>query len=104
PQKGNNFNQKTYYLGHLHDDVTLRALYSAGDLLVIPSLQENFSNAIMESLSCGMPVVGFDIGGNSDLIDHKKNGYLAQPYNTSDLAEGIDWVLQHNTPELLTSN
>jgi glycosyltransferase involved in cell wall biosynthesis len=63
--------------------------------MVVPSLQENLSNAIMESLSCGMPVVGFDIGGNRDMIDHKENGYLAKPFDTKDLAQGIEWILQN---------
>ena len=97
PQTPQGFNQKAHYLGHLHDDVSLRVLYSAADAMVVPSLQENLSNAIMESLACGTPVVGFDIGGNSDLIEHQQTGYLAQPYSVTDLAAGIDWVL--NTPD-----
>lgn len=93
PKTPPNFKQKTHYLGHLHDDVSLRVLYSAVDVMVVPSLQENLSNAIMESLSCGTPVVGFDIGGNSDLIEHQKTGYLAKPFQVEDLALGIEWVL-----------
>jgi glycosyltransferase involved in cell wall biosynthesis len=101
PQTPQGFKQKAHYLGHLHDDVSLRVLYSAADVMVVPSLQENLSNAIMESLACGTPVVGFDIGGNSDLIVHQKTGYLAQPYSVTDLAAGIDWVLNTpNYPEL----
>ena len=61
--------------------------------MIVPSLQENLSNAIMESLACGTPVVGFDIGGNSDMIDHKVNGYLANPFDVTDLKDGIEWVL-----------
>jgi len=38
-------------------------------------------------------VVAFDIGGNGDMIEHKINGYLAKPYESKDLAEGIEWVL-----------
>ena len=81
------------YLGQLHDDISLRILYSAADVMIVPSKQENLSNAIMESLACGTPVVGFDIGGNKDMIDHQKNGYLATAYSSNDLARGIDWVL-----------
>jgi len=84
---------KIHYLGHLHDDVSLVTLYNAVDVMIVPSLQENLSNAIMESLACATPVVAFNIGGNSDMIEHKKNGYLAKPFNTSDLAAGIEWVL-----------
>lgn len=96
PNNTLSFKQPVHYLGQLHDDITLRVLYSAADVMVIPSLQENLSNAIMESLASGTPVVAFDIGGNSDMIEHQKNGYLAQPLDTDDLAKGIEWLL--NTP------
>ena len=82
-----------HYLGKLNDDISLITLYSAADVMVVPSLQENLSNTIMESMACGTPVVGFDIGGNGDLIDHKKNGYLAKYLNSDDLTKGISWVL-----------
>jgi len=81
------------YVGRLHDDVSLVTLYSAADVMIVPSRQENLSNAIMESMSCGTPVVGFDIGGNGDMIDHGSNGYLAEPYEPADLAEGLRCVL-----------
>lgn len=96
PQNATDFGFKTHYLGSLHDDVSLVTLYSAVDVMIVPSLQENLSNAIMESLACGTPVIGFDIGGNSDMIEHKKTGYLVKPFDTTDLKDGIEWVL--NTP------
>lgn len=86
---------KVNYLGRLHDDLTLRAAYSAADVVVVPSLQENLSNVIMESLSCGTPVVAFNVGGNSDMIDHLENGYLASPFDPADLATGIASMLNH---------
>lgn len=82
-----------HYTGPLHDDESLVTLYNAADVTVVPSRQENLSNTVMESLACGTPVVGFSIGGNGDMIEHKQNGYLAEPYETDDLAEGIRWVL-----------
>jgi len=104
PQNVPDFGFKTHYLGSLADDITLVTLYSAVDVMVVPSLQENLSNAIMESLACGTPVVGFDIGGNCDMIEHKKNGYLAKPFDTDDLANGIEWILNaENYDELCTS-
>lgn len=104
PQIPQGFKQNTHYLGHLHDDMTLRVLYSSADVMIVPSLQENLSNAIMESLACGTPVVGFAIGGNSDLIDQQKNGYLAHPFDTLDLARGIEWVLKAPNYEELSQN
>ncbi len=93
PQNPPNFKFKTHYVGHLEDDISLVTLYSAVDIMVIPSIQENLPNTIMESLACGTPVVAFDVGGNGDMIEHKINGYLAKPYESKDLAEGIEWVL-----------
>jgi glycosyltransferase involved in cell wall biosynthesis len=104
PQVSQNFGFKTHYLGHLHDDVSLVTLYSAVDVMIVPSLQENLSNAIMESLACGTPVVAFDVGGNSDMIEHLKNGYLAKPFDTDDLANGIEWVLHVSDYEQLCKN
>lgn len=72
--------------------------------MIVPSLQENLSNAIMESLACATPVVGFDIGGNSDMIEHQKNGYLAKPFDTSDLKDGIEWILNNENYEELCKN
>ena len=88
-----NFGFPTHYVGRLQDDISLVSLYNAADVIVVPSLQENLSNVILESLSCGTPVVAFDIGGNSDLIEHKKNGYLATPFDVNDLANGLEWVI-----------
>jgi len=55
-------------------------------------------------LACGTPVVGFDIGGNSDMIEHKKNGYLAKPFDTTDLKNGIEWVLNADNYDELCKN
>ena len=104
PQNAPDFGFKTHYLGRLHDDVSLVTLYSAVDVMVVPSLQENLSNTIMESLACATPVVAFDVGGNSDMIEHKINGYLAKPLESDDLANGIDWVLNASNYDELCIN
>ena len=95
PIKSENFGFKTHYLGHLFDDSSLVTLYNSVDVTVVPSLQENLSNTIMESMACATPVVGFDVGGKTDLIEHKKSGYLAKPFDSGDLATGIDWILNN---------
>lgn len=104
PQNGPDFGFKTHYLGSLADDVSIVTLYSAVDVMIVPSLQENLSNAIMESLACATPVVGFDIGGNADMIDHKQNGYLAKPFDTTALKDGIEWILDAQNYEELCQN
>lgn len=104
PEGSQGFKHKAHYLGHLHDDVSLRLLYSAADVVVVPSLQENLSNAVMESLSCGTPVVAFDVGGNGDMIEHKKTGYLAKAYDIDELTNGIQWVLNTINYDELSKN
>jgi glycosyltransferase involved in cell wall biosynthesis len=93
PQSPPDLGFPVHYAGHLHDDVSLRLLYSAADLLVIPSRLENLPNTGVEAHACGTPVVAFNIGGLSDIVDHLRTGHLAKPYDTVDLAQGIKWVL-----------
>jgi glycosyltransferase involved in cell wall biosynthesis len=82
-------------ISHKFDEETLVLLYNASDVVVVPSRQENLSNTIMESLACGTPVVSFNTGGNSDLIVHKKNGYLATSFDAIDLQNGLSFVLEN---------
>lgn len=81
------------YAGNAVDDLTLAAIYSSADVFVAPSSQENLSNTVMEALSCGTPCVAFDVGGMSDMIDHRDNGFLAKPFDSVDLADGICWAI-----------
>jgi glycosyltransferase involved in cell wall biosynthesis len=95
PENPPDLGMKVHYMGHLYDEISQVLLYSAADVLVAPSMQENLSNTVMESLACGTPVVAFDIGGMPDMIDHQINGYLANPFEPNDLANGMKWVLEN---------
>ena len=85
---------KTHALGEINDNLTLALFYSAIDVFVLPSMEDNLPNTIMEALACGTPCVAFDIGGVPDMIDHEENGYLCRPFESQDLADGISWVLE----------
>jgi glycosyltransferase involved in cell wall biosynthesis len=85
-------------VGQIDDDNRLSVVYSAADCFVAPSLEENMANTCLEAMSCGVPLVAFDVGGMPDLIEHKKTGYLSRPTDGSSLAEGICWVLHTNKP------
>jgi glycosyltransferase involved in cell wall biosynthesis len=65
-------------------------------LLQEASLQDNLPNTVMEALACGTPSVAFDIGGMSDMIVHKQNGYLAKPFDVHDLVRGLEWVVEQD--------
>lgn len=97
-------NKNIRMIPHKYDDETLVLLYNACDAVIVPSKQENLSNMIMESLSCGTPVVAFDTGGNSDLIIHKSNGYLAKPFDSNDLRNGIEFILEDENVKSLKMN
>ena len=85
-----------HYVGYVNNTKELASLYNLASVTVVPSLTENLSCTIMESLSCATPVVAFSIGGNGDMIEHQANGYLAKEKDDADLAKGILWCLQNN--------
>jgi glycosyltransferase involved in cell wall biosynthesis len=95
-------NNSVLNIGKLNDDISLRIIYSAADVMIVPSLQEAFGQTATEAMACGTPVVAFGASGLLDIIDHKENGYLAKPYDVEDLTRGIKWVLEHPHKEDLS--
>ncbi len=93
----------THALGYLSDERQIVAVYNAADVFVTPSLEDNLPNTIMESMACGVPCVGFRVGGIPEMIDHRKNGYVAEFRNAADLARGIGWVLTEADRDALRS-
>ncbi len=89
------YNIPTRYMGYIRDESKLNDLYNAADVFVVPSRQDNLPNTVLESICCGTPVVGFNIGGLPDMIVHKHNGYLAKPFDTTDLISGIEFILNN---------
>ena len=92
-----------HWFGRVCDDRILVLAYSAADVMVVPSRQEAFGQTALEAQACGIPVVSFKIGGLPDIISHKVTGYLARPFEISDLADGIKWVLQEEQRRLALS-
>lgn len=82
-------------LSVIRDAEVLAQVYSAADVVVVPSTFESFGKTAMEALACETPVVCFDTSGLRDVVDHLQNGYLARCFETSDLAAGIHWVLEN---------
>jgi len=100
---------RTRFLGFLKDEYSTVLVYNAADVFVSPSLADNLPTTVLESLSCGTPVTGFDVGGIPDMIDHRKNGYLAKYRDSEDLANGIRFCLENRIegsllPEFLREN
>lgn len=94
PSKPVDYGYPVVYLGHLHDDISLSLVYSAADVMLVPSRQEAFGQTASEAHACGTPVVAFNIGGLPDIVEHKVTGYLARPNDAEDMAKGIAWILE----------
>ncbi len=83
-----------FELGRIDDENLLAKVYSASDLLVIPSVVDNCPNVVLESLACGTPVAGFKVGGIPDLVTPDKTGVLADEGDTKTLALEISRLLK----------
>ncbi|MBF0409927.1 MAG: glycosyltransferase family 4 protein [Candidatus Riflebacteria bacterium] len=84
---------KFHSLGSLNNEDDLCLAYNASDLYVMSSKEDNLPNTAVESLACGTPVVSFNIGGLTDIVDQGKTGYLAPFPDVLEMAHGIKWVL-----------
>jgi glycosyltransferase involved in cell wall biosynthesis len=87
---------KIHHYDLINDDKILQELYSAADVMIVPSKLETLGQTALEALACGTPVVAFGDTGLSDIVEHKKTGYLAEAMNVQDLANGINWVLENS--------
>ena len=95
---------KAHPLGYVNEEQRIVDVYNAADVFVLPSLSENLPNTIMEAMACGLPCVGFKVGGIPEEIDHKQNGYVANYRSAEDLARGIQWILNEADYESLSRN
>lgn len=87
------------YLGNIDNDAALVEAYNSAKLCVVPSRVDNLPFVAMESLACGTPVVGFDIGGMPDIVSDSKIGQLVTPFDVEQLGKAIvDWM-QHDKPK-----
>lgn len=92
-QVASEFEFKIHDFGFINCQATLKNLYSACNVFVLPSVVDNLPNTGVESLACGTPVVAFNTGGIPDIVDHLNTGYLAEKFRSDDLLNGIEWVL-----------
>jgi glycosyltransferase involved in cell wall biosynthesis len=81
-----------YLFGPVLNEESLAQIYSLADVYVIPTIEDNLPNTVIEALACGLPVVGFKTGGVPDMIVHKHNGYLVAQGDIDGLIDGIQWA------------
>jgi glycosyltransferase involved in cell wall biosynthesis len=81
------------HAGYVESDLLLSVLYSVADAFVIPSRQDNLPNTVLESMACGTPVVGFEVGGIPDMVRPGQTGWLAEAENVRALRQSIEQAL-----------
>lgn len=93
----------TFAIRNNADNVKVIGKQSFDDMKVIVKeaniylslVKETFGIGVLEALASGVPVLGWDYGGNQELIEHCVNGYLAEPFNYEDLQYGLEYCLEH---------
>ncbi len=95
---------KANFLGTINNDQRLALCYAAANAFLIPSLEDNLPYTVMESLSCGTPVVAFTTGGIPNMVEHEHNGYLATYRSAESFTDGMEWVIDHNDRTSLQLN
>ena len=90
-----NSSVKIINLGKINDEEIIRKIFSASDIVVMPSTIEAFGQVVYEALHCGAPCVIFENTAMVDLIKHKSNGFICE--NSPDgLKNGIEWCIDNN--------
>jgi glycosyltransferase involved in cell wall biosynthesis len=84
------------HLGSLVDERLMAMVYNSADILVHPAVEDNLPNVVVESICCGVPVVGFNIGGMSEMVSNGLNGFLSDITKPEVLAQSIVSVLESN--------
>ena len=82
-----------FHLGTIADERLMAMVYNSADIFVHPATEDNFPNVVIEALSCGVPVTGFNIGGMAEMVIQEKNGLLSDDINPEKLAKNIVQLL-----------
>lgn len=102
---GNNHNNDFGFLsnvvsyGYISDELKLVEIYNSVDLCLSTSRSENLSQFLTQACACGLPLIAFNIGGNSDIINSGKNGFLINDFDINFMVSKILEI--HNNSELL---
>jgi len=100
---GNDSNmQRVQNVGYVRDRKILAKYYSASDVLLFTSTAENCPLVVLEAMSCGLPVISFDVGGVKELVEHKLNGWIAKYKDNGDLISGIYYIFGLENKSLKT--
>ncbi len=92
--KENNIHEKVTLLGNCND---IPRLLNCLDIFVLPSVSEGLSNVILEAMASGLPVVVYDVGGNKELVQNGKGGFLVPLRDREGFMEAVLRILKDKT-------
>ncbi len=95
---------KVHKMNFINNNDQMIKLYNTADAFILPSLQDNLPNTVMEAQSCGIPVVSFRVGGVPEMIDNNKNGFLTTMKDSDGLALSIHKALFHSNIKSIKEN
>lgn len=85
--------RRVHNYGRVNNPETLRNIFSAADMCVVPSRQDNLPQLALEAISCGCPVIGFEIAGMTDVVLPGVTGQIAKSVDPESLANAIVFQL-----------
>lgn len=94
---------QSVHLGLLASPGLMTLVYSAADVFVAPSLQDNLPNTVLESMACGTPVVAFNVGGLPDMVRPGETGLLAEHGDAASLAKCVAKLLRDDSLRMTMS-
>ncbi len=100
----NQLNLSIFSFGVIDSEETLSLIYSAADMFILPSLEDNLPNTMIEAMSCGTPVIAFEIGGIPDLVTNSMTGFTAPEKNLQVMAKKIIQLIENKELRQQMSN
>ena len=97
--EGEERSNQIIYVDYVKEKDVLVQYFSAADVLLFPSLADNFPLTVLEAMSSGLPVVAFDVGGVKEAVIHMECGYIAPYKSTEGLIEGIQYIVNLSESE-----
>ena len=88
--------ENKFDLGYINSAKEMALIYSASDIFLFPTLAESFGLVAVESMSCGCPVVAFETGGVTEIVEHLKTGYVAKYKDIDDFFSGVELLLKNS--------
>jgi len=82
------------FVGRIPKEKTL-PYYQEANLFVLPSFNEGMSNAMLEALASGLPIVATRTGGTDELVVEGRNGFVVEMGNSADLAEKMEKIISN---------